>query len=481
MEVGERMKRLTWDRITSEARIPKKNEQTNYQNYRSEIESDYLRIIRSASFRRLQDKTQVFPLDHSDFVRTRLTHSMEVSSIAKVIAKQVCNMIEEKHLESGVQPDKLKVMETLNCACLLHDLGNPPFGHFGESAIRNWFAHNLDQKTFKGKPLSSYLNEAQKLDLYYYEGNAQALRIVLKLHRHVSNYGMHLTSAVMDTIIKYPTNSLEKQTEDALPKAKRSLLRKKIGYFQSEIEPYMEIKENTGCINCRNPLAFILEAADDLAYTFADLEDGYNKGLYTYAQLHDVISSVTDVKGLEQLEKGLEIAMNMKAQKEKGFDPYQQAVFDWLSRKQLFCITRVAVAFVDHYEEIMHGVLAKELLSLSSEANLIKALKTFSYDQIYNIAPVLKLELMGNEILTFLLDRFLDALIVYDSDDAMTEIQEKYIDLLSRNYLDAYHRATKDLPQEQRLYDRLMLGCDFIAGMTDSYAKRLYLELKGYR
>lgn len=479
MEEGETMYRLSWDKITSEERIPKKTGNHNYKNYRSEIESDYLRIIRSASFRRLQDKTQVFPLDSSDFVRTRLTHSIEVSSIAKVIAKQVCSAIEEQHLYPQGELDVLKVIETLNCACLLHDLGNPPFGHFGETAIRNWFKHNLSCKLFKGKPLSDYLTDAQKLDLINYEGNAQALRIVLKLHRHVSDDGMHLTSAVMDTIIKYPTSSLEKAAEDQKAKGERSLLKKKIGYFQSEQKLYQEIKENTGCINCRNPLAFILEAADDLAYTFADLEDGYNKGLYSYFQLHQVIASVEDTKGLEQLEKGLETAIKMKANKEKGFDPYKQAVFDWLSRKQLFCITRVAIAFIDHYDEIMNGTFKQELLAVSSEAALIKALKKFSFDQIYNIAPILKLELMGNEILTFLLDRFMEALVVYDSSEEISEIQEKYIDLLSRNYLDAYHRCTEHKEEHEKLYERLLLGCDFIAGMTDSYAKRLYQELKG--
>ncbi len=473
------MKRLYWDQITSETRIPPMKRDQDYRGYRSEIESDYLRIIRSASFRRLQDKTQVFPLDHSDFVRTRLTHSLEVASIAKLIAKQVCEKINSLGLETAENlPDTLKVMEILNCASLLHDIGNPPFGHFGETAIRNWFVKNLDEKCFHGKPLSAYLSDAQKYDLYYYEGNAQALRIVLKLHRHVSSFGMHLTSSVMDTIIKYPCSGLEKSKEDEKPKAKRCLLKKKIGYFQSELPEYQKIKENTGCDKCRNPLAFILEAADDLAYTFADLEDGYKKGLYSYDELHDLVAK-EDERGLQLLEEGLSDAMRVKDQKEKGFDPYQQAVFEWLSRKQLFCITKVCNAFIDHYQEIMDGTFAQELLACSSEAALIKALKIFSYEKIYVIAPILKLELMGNEILTFLMDRFMDALIVYDSDEAMSEIQEKYIDLLSRNYLDAYHRTTKDKNPEERLYDRLLLGCDFIAGMTDSYAQRLYRELKG--
>ncbi|MCI9293320.1 MAG: deoxyguanosinetriphosphate triphosphohydrolase [Erysipelotrichaceae bacterium] len=474
------MHTLKWKNITNENRIPYQIKMNDYRNYRSEIESDYLRIISSASFRRLQDKTQVFPLDQSDFVRTRLTHSMEVSSIAKVIGKQICRSIHTQKLErEDALPDTLKVVETLNCAGLLHDLGNPPFGHFGETAIRNWFKQHLDTKTWKQKPLSAYLNEAQKLDFLYYEGNAQALRIITRLHRHVGDNGMHLTACVLDSIIKYPTDSLTKRKEDEKEKKQRSLLKKKIGYFQSERELFMEIKHHTGCENCRNPLAFILEAADDLAYTFADLEDGYNKGLYCMEDLLEIIHQAEDENGETYLKKAYENACAIKGNKEKGFDPKKQAVFHWLSSKQLYCISKVAQAFIDHYDAIMQGRFEQELIAVSEEARLIQSLKRFAFTRIYTIAPILKLELMGNEILTFLLDRFMDALIVYDSEEQMSDIQKKYIDLLSRNYLDAYHRAAMNKEEEEKLYDRLLLGCDFISGMTDSYAKRLYQELKG--
>lgn len=474
-----KMARLTWKQICSEERIPAKSGGLA-SRYRSEMESDYHRIIRSASFRRLQDKTQVFPLDKSDFVRTRLTHSLEVASIAKLIGKQVCTLLYEQEKEAVSDlPDALHVIEILNCAGLLHDIGNPPFGHFGESAIRNWFAKNLKVLKFREKPLDAWLDEQQQCDLLYFEGNAQALRIMSKLHRLTGTNGLHLTSGVMDSIIKYPCNSLQKKQEDKLAKSQRSLLRKKIGYYQSETGLYRQIKANTGTWDCRNPLCFMLEAADDLAYTFADLEDGYKKGLYSYDELSHVVEQCGDEKGAQSLRQALEQGKKEQETSENGFDPYQYAIFTWLTRKQLFCISRASEAFLANYDAIMEGSFEQELLAVSSEGALIQSLKRFAYDKVYNDAKILKLELMGNEIVTFLLDRFMDALIVFDSEEAMSEIQEKYVDLLSKNYLHAYLREAKGKPEGERLYLRLLLGSDFVAGMTDSYAQQLYRELKG--
>lgn len=477
---GELMKKLTWEQITSEDRIPKK-EKREAGRYRSEIESDYHRIIRSASYRRLQDKTQVFPLDTSDFVRTRLTHSMEVSSLARLMGKQVCEEIIKRELEAPKDlPDTLKVMETLNCAGLLHDLGNPPFGHFGEESIRNWFRRYLDQLTFQGKSLGECLDRQQRSDLENFEGNAQALRIITKLHRLIGNNGMHLTSAVMDTIIKYPQDSLGLLKEKTLEKSKRSLLHKKIGYFQSEEKQYQEIKRNTGTMDIRNPLCYLLEAADDLAYTFADLEDGYNKGLYTVEELLQIVQKAGDDVGAALLQKELE-----KAKQEDsgfgGFDARKTAVFSWLTRKQLYCVSCVTETFLSHYSAIMDGTYAKELLLDGKEGSLIKELKSFAYQRIYLHSSILKLELMGNEVLEFLLSKFVDALIYYDTSHELTEIQKKYIDLLSVNYVENYHQETKQIKDENtKLYYRLLLASDFIAGMTDSYAKRLYQELHGF-
>lgn len=470
--------KLIWKEITSDKRIPEKEKGVANQ-FRSEMESDYHRIIRSASFRRLQDKTQVFPLDQSDFVRTRLTHSMEVASLAKMIGKQVCQKISMLNLEKEEdQPDILDVVEILNCAGLLHDIGNPPFGHFGETAIRNWFLQNLDVKKFKGRTLNEVLDDQQKYDLCNFEGNAQALRIIAKLHRVIGTNGLHLTSAVMDTIIKYPVDSMKKVNAER--KNQKSLLNKKIGYFQSETKLYDQIKQNTKAYDCRNPLCFILEAADDLAYTFADLEDGYKKGMYSFQDLKDVILCSGDEYSAMLLEKYLVKEMNSERSNNEDYDPYKTAVFTWLTMKQLFCVSMVSDAFIENYDEIMCGEFEKELLAESSEGKLIAYLKEFAFKKIYNHPSILKIELMGNEIIVFLLDRFVEALIYYDTDIMISEIHEKYIQLLSKNYLDNYYDECSYTQDENlRLYHRLLLATDFISGMTDSFAKCLYRDLRG--
>lgn len=469
------MYKLQWKNLTSEKRIPETRNRES-EKFRSEMESDFHRIIRSASFRRLQDKTQVFPLDNSDFVRTRLTHSLEVSSLARLIGKQVCEKIIAQNPDCENLPDTLKVIETLNCASLLHDIGNPPFGHFGEFSIREWFSHALKEKQFLGKPLEAYLTPEQKLDFLYYEGNAQAFRIINHLHSFQGHFGMHLTCAVMDTIVKYPFASHIKKE----PQPPKSLFTKKIGCFQSEAERMKELKSITGTVDTRNPMCFILEAADDLAYTFADLEDGFNKGLYQLDELIEVLKQAEDEKGAELLGQYFEQG-KIHRQKDERVNPYDYAVTTWLSRKQLFCVSEITDAFLSYYDDIMNGTFEQELIGVSSQKQVLSALKRFAYQKVYSHNAILKIELMGNEIITFLLERFVDALIPYDSEEQVSEINSKYIALLSDNYLSQYHEAARACEKaEDKLYYRLLLAADFISGMSDSYAKNLYQQLKGY-
>ena len=206
---------MEWTRLLS----TKRQRQSKHQNtgsgdtdLRSEFEKDYHRIIGSASFRRLQDKTQVFPLDKSDFIRTRLTHSMEVSSLAKSLGQNIGENILVHKKDSSFTPGmKEDICNILQCAGLIHDIGNPPFGHYGESAIREWFERNLPVLKYHGTPIEELLEPQMREDFYHFEGNAQALRLVSKLHFLVDENGMNLTYALLNTIIKYPVASTQIQ------------------------------------------------------------------------------------------------------------------------------------------------------------------------------------------------------------------------------------------------------------------------------
>ena len=446
------------------------------------FESDRGRIINSPAIRRLQQKTQVFPLERNAAVRTRLTHSMEVQQVGRYIAKEILSRLKEQRLLETYGLDELTgpFESIVEMACLMHDIGNPPFGHFGESAIQNWFANHLKKIRYSDhETLHDVLSEQQRNDLYHYEGNAQSLRIITKLHRLSNHHGMHLTSGVMDTIIKYPCSSSEKNAELTKPKEQRSLLRKKHSYFASEEKIYQKIKENTCTFDCRNPLTFILEAADDLAYTFSDLEDGYNKGLYSFDELRQLLRTCNDENGLKRLDT-LFAKFQSEGSSDSISDPCKQAVFNWLTAKQLYCISQTSRAFIANYDDIMNGTFEKELLAVCTEANVIAGLKKFAFDRVYQTRSIIKLELMGNEIISFLLDRFVDALLPFDSEKEQSEIQEKYCRLLSSNYIENYYEEVRDITQDkEKVYYRLLLAADFIAGMTDTYAKTLYQEIKG--
>ncbi|MBP1542898.1 MAG: dNTP triphosphohydrolase, partial [Oscillospiraceae bacterium] len=201
------MSQLSWDRLLS----PKRSREyvrRSENDVRSEFRKDYHRIIGSASFRRLQDKTQVFPLDRGDFVRTRLTHSLEVSSFAGSLGDTVFRRLLSEGREGVTEALREAACDILECAGLVHDIGNPPFGHFGEYTIREWFGENLSKLSFMGRPVVELLDERMKGDFLNFEGNAQALRVLTKLHYLIDENGMNLTYALLNTIIKYPVTSL---------------------------------------------------------------------------------------------------------------------------------------------------------------------------------------------------------------------------------------------------------------------------------
>lgn len=443
---------------------------------RSEFEKDYHRIIGSASFRRLQDKTQVFPLDKSDFIRTRLTHSLEVSSFAKSLGQNIGeNILTYRKDEKFTVQMKEDICNILQCAGLIHDIGNPPFGHFGELAIRDWFRRNLDKLEFKGKKISEVLPEAMREDLYHFEGNAQALRLVTKLHYLVDERGMNLTYALLGTMIKYPVSSM------AIREESDDIKEKKLGYYQADRRMFEAIQEATGTNGMRHPLAFILEAADDIAYKTADIEDAFVKGFLSYHTICEELKTLHDsgeegeFDPLEKLEELYQTAI------ERGEEnPEEYAVKNWIVRVQSFLIRCATLGFTSNYQKIMEGTYKKDIFWGTAAEELMDLLGDMAHRRVFTSYQIYKMEVIESTILNYLMDRFVKAAVYYDVKDAkMDAIDERFISFISDNYKRAYHYHSQGKSEEEKLYLRLLLVTDDICGMTDSYAKRLYQELTG--
>ena len=468
---------MEWSKLLSDERIRPVKARAGSGDLRTEYEKDYHRIIGSASFRRLQDKTQVFPLDKSDFIRTRLTHSLEVSSFGKSLGQNISQKILQEVKDPDFQPEyQGYICDILQCAGLLHDIGNPPFGHFGETVIREWFRAHMGDLTLQGRPLTELLTEQMQEDFYQFEGNTQALRLVTKLHYLVDEHGMNLTQALLGTIIKYPVSSL------GIDKNSGDIRTKKMGYYYAEQELFEQIQQTLGTQGRRHPLAFVLEAADDIAYTTADVEDAFKKGCITYQQLVEELRSCGEKQNAGQEYSDLVDALEERYQKgrKRGVaNPEAHAVQNWIVRVQGKLLACATDNFASNYQAIMAGTYRQELLAGGDCALMAKVLGDIAYRYAFTSEPIYKLEIAAETIMDFLLERFVDAAIVYDSGQPMTAVQTKLMALVSDNYKAIYRFYSKEKSSEEKLYLRLLLVTDSICGMTDSYAKRLYQELSG--
>ena len=471
---------VNWEQLLSTKRNRKNRRHRDGQNVdlRSEFEKDYHRIIGSASFRRLQDKTQVFPLDRSDFVRTRLTHSMEVSSFAKSLGQNIGeNILVHKKDNSFTPQMKEDICNILQCAGLIHDIGNPPFGHFGEDAIRDWFRRNLPVMKYRGQSIDQVLTPQMREDFYHFEGNAQALRLVCKLHFLVDENGMNLTYALLSTIMKYPVASLgvNEHSDD--------IKDKKLGYYYADKEIFEEISRETGTNGKRHPLTFILEAADDIAYKTADIEDAFVKGFLSYHKLLDEMTRLEeqfsdDDWGGFLPAKRLKDLYQCGKEKQVG-EPEEYAVKNWIVRVQGFLIGCATHGFTENYQEIMQGSYGQDLFCRTSAEPLMDLLGNLAFREVCTSDAIYRMEVAEGAMIDFLMDMFMNSVVKYDDDSQeMDSVSERMVSFISSNYKRAYHYHAEGKSETERLYLRLLLATDYICGMTDSYAKRLYQELK---
>lgn len=443
------------------------------EDLRSEFEKDYHRIIGSASFRRLQDKTQVFPLDKSDFIRTRLTHSLEVSSYGKSLGQNIGEYILTYMKDSGFTwKHKEDICNILQCAGLIHDIGNPPFGHFGECVIREWFKKNLPTMYFRKESVESILSEQMRQDFYHFEGNAQALRLVTKLHYLVDEKGMNLTYALLNTIVKYPIPSTD------IDKSTGNIKDKKMGYYYAERDVYESIVKETGTEGKRHPLTFILEAADDIAYKTADIEDGFVKGYISYQQLKEELKTLEALEPNNTFKPSEKLEHKYQSGIKRGVkNPEEYAVKNWIVQVQGFLINCATYGFTKNYDAIMEGSYGKDIFYGTYGEGLMNLLGDMAYRRVFTTPDIYKMEVGESVILNFLMDKFVNAILYYDTDVELDEIDKRIVSFISENYKSAYHVHAKGKDEAEKLYLRLLLVTDYICGMTDSYATRLYQEL----
>ena len=383
---------MNWEQLLSTQRYRTgKNVKSNGKSdLRSEFEKDYHRIIGSASFRRLQDKTQVFPLDKSDFIRTRLTHSLEVSSFAKSLGQNIGeNILTYKKDPTFTVQMKEDICNVLQCAGLIHDIGNPPFGHFGEDAIREWFRDHLHTLEYHGRPLDEILTPQMREDLYHFEGNAQAFRLVTKLHYLVDDRGMNLTYALLNTIVKYPVTSL-----DIEPKS-RDIKKHKLGFYHADEEIFREVEAATGTNGARHPLTFILEAADDIAYKTADIEDAFVKGFVSYAKLYRELQEMETLYA--QPRSSFSPAGKLKELYGRAEDmhvenPEEYAVKNWIVRVQGFLINCATYGFTSNYDAIMNGTYPYDLFHGTFAERLMDLLGDLAFREVFATETIYRME-----------------------------------------------------------------------------------------
>ncbi len=436
---------------------------------RTEFEKDLSRVVFSTPVRRLQDKTHVFPLEPHDSVRTRLTHSLEVSSVARDLSQAAIRRLGERI----PQQYALTISTIAASSALLHDVGNPPFGHAGERAIQDWFRAKLREDSrftgiFVEKTNSgslTWLPAAQ--DFLRFDGNAQMMRLAGRLQVLSAHNGLNLTFGTLSAACKYVVAA-----RDTNPERHEF---SKPGFFETERELVEMVQDETGTGVARNPITYLVEAADDIVNVCIDLEDGIRKRIFRWDEM------------IEELERsgasGGGVALKREAESfacQSGFatdDVFAQA---FRSRLMARLIPAVLTEFQTSYGAIMEGNYGWELVRRSDAAVLYNACKEVVKRRIFSSAEVLKLEIMGRRVIHDLLDLYWEGASIGNRDEK--GFSAKLYSLLSDNYRQAFeqdlarHYPTLEGPAKQH-YLRLRLVCDQVAGMTDAFAVRQHKSL----
>ncbi|MCY1482378.1 Deoxyguanosinetriphosphate triphosphohydrolase [compost metagenome] len=444
---------MNWEQLLSLKRQGDKGKRLRKEqdDTRLGFEVDYDRIIFSSAFRSLQDKTQVIPLSKTDFVHTRLTHSLEVSVVGRSIGRLVGKKIIEKypHLQEvhGYQPNDFGAI--VAAASLAHDIGNPPFGHSGEKAIGEYF------KIGNGKQFKDQLSEKEWQDLIDFEGNANGFSLLTATRPGIEG-GLRISYATLGAFMKYPKESLPKKPTSHISD-------KKYGFFQTDKEFFSEVANELGLIPNksgndigfeRHPLAFLVEAADDICYTIIDFEDGINLGL------------VSEDFALEYLIKLVKDSIDTK--KFNALITKEDRISYLRALAIGSLINDVVQVFIENEEQILQGKFHYALTEKSKYTAQMNDIISLSVKNIYQSREVIEKELVGYQIIQTLLDKFITAFNNKFHDQA-----SNYDKLLLKMLPEKFHN------EKDNLYKRLLHICHYVSLLTDGNALELFNTING--
>lgn len=430
---------------------------------RSEYQRDFDRIIFSSAFRRLQNKTQIFPLPGSVFVHNRLTHSLEVASVGRSLGKLVGKAICDKKLE----PDSKEFYEhalhdVIAAACLCHDIGNPAFGHAGEDAIAHYFVEN--ETDLKNEEKFEQLEDSQWIDLINFEGNANAIRVLTQQQKGKSEGGLKLTYSTLVAIMKYPCEANGKykppKKEEQVPAH-----RKKFGFFQSEKETFNDIAAETNMLKAdgspliyyRHPFVWLVEAADDICYNIVDFEDAHRLRLVKDKNIEEFEELVCSLYvGQEKIKERIN---DIKDQNEK---------ISYLRAKAINALIKEAVRiYTDNFDSFLKGGISERPIFeiIKEQSKSLQAIVKFVKKEVYTDRNVIEIENAGYHVLYELLAHFIPP-------------------ILKINRTNSDEKALQLLPQEfnydgEIAYKKVLGVLDYVSGMTDNYATDLYKRIKG--
>ena len=439
---------MNWERLISNKRLGQEHRHMERHDDRTEFRRDYDRLIFSAPFRRLQNKTQVFPLPGSVFVHNRLTHSLEVASVGMSLGTDASQKILAMHPE--LQSSHIgEIGSIVSAACLAHDLGNPPFGHSGEKAIQTFFTEG------NGASLKSKISEQFWDDITHFEGNANAFRILTHRFNGRREGGFVMTYATLASIVKYPFASALAGSHG------------KFGFFKSEADIYKKIADELGIIckskdnepmkYARHPLVYLVEAADDICYEIMDIEDAFKLKILSYKDTEDLMLNFFDSENKQRILKRMEDE-GLSDENEKVV--YLRACT--IGKLENECVN----VFVENEEQILKGTFEGCLIENISEIprEAYKHCSDISFKKIYKSKPVLDVELSGFKIMGTLMDQMVEAVTYpkrFYSKQLINRVSSQY-DIESDN-----------------IETRIMAVLDYISGMTDIYALDVYQKING--